>query len=75
MATLADIIAKVTKETTDIGGLKVFVQGLEDQIKAIPGINPAMQAQIDSIFTGVDLNDTAIIDAMKVNVAPAPATP
>ena len=46
MATLDDIIAKVAKETTDIGSLQVFVQGLEDQIKALPGITPAQQAQI-----------------------------
>jgi len=70
MATLDDIIAKVSQETTDIGSLQVFVQGLEDQIKALPGITPAQQAQIDVIFADVDKNDVAIVNAMK-----APATP
>ena len=75
MATMDEILAKVAQETTDIGSMRVFVQGLEDQIKAIPGMTPTMQAQIDSVFTSVDSNDKAIVDAMKVNVAPVPPTP
>jgi hypothetical protein len=68
MATLDEVVAKVTQETTDIGSLKVFVQGLQDQIKVVPGMTPAMQAQIDTIFTTVASNDQAIVTAMKANV-------
>ncbi len=67
MSTLDDIVAKVTEEKTMIGSLKAFVQGLQDQIKAIPGVTPVMQAQIDSIFTDVSANSQSISDAMTAN--------
>jgi hypothetical protein len=73
MAMLSDLIAKVATETTDIGALTVFIQGLEDKISAIPGITPQIQAQIDTIFASVDANDKAIVAAMKIGVPPAPA--
>ncbi len=72
MATLEDVVAKVAQETTDIGSLKVFMQGLKDQIAAIPGVTPAMQAQIDAVFAAVSANDKAVVDAMAANVPPTP---
>jgi hypothetical protein len=72
MAMLSDIIAKMAQETTDIGSLTVFVQGLQDKINAVPGITPVMQANIDTIFANADKNDAAIVAAMKIGV---PVTP
>ncbi len=70
MSTLDDIVTAVAAQTTMIGSLQTFVQGLEDQIKALPGLTPAMQAKIDTIFAGVDANEKAIANAMVVNVPP-----
>jgi hypothetical protein len=72
MAMLTDIVAQMAKETTDIGALTVFVQGLQDKINAVPGMTPAIQAEIDSIFASADANDKAIVAAMKIGV---PVTP
>lgn len=70
MATMDEIVAKVAAETTLVGGLSTFIQGLQAQILALPGITPAMQAQIDSVFSSVSSNDTAIATAMGQNVTP-----
>jgi hypothetical protein len=79
MATLDQILDKVTQETTDIGSLKVFIAGLKQQIAdALAGVTlpPAVQAKVDAVFAGVAANDQAVVDAMAASVPPAPpATP
>ncbi len=73
MATLEQVLARVADETTEIGSLKVFVQGLRQQIlDALSGatLPPATQAKIDAVFTGVDKNATDIVEAMAENVPP-----
>jgi len=70
MATLDEIVSKVEEEKTLVGGLQTFVQGLKDQIAALPSMTPAMQAQIDQVFTAVSANSKAIADAMVVNTPP-----
>jgi len=82
MATLDQVLADVTAESTQIDSVLTLIQGLRDQIAAIPGITPAMQAQIDAIFTGAEANKAKLDSALTANVpqpaptpAPAPATP
>ena len=72
MSTLQDVVDEVTAETTMIGGLATFIQGLEAQIAALPGLTAAQQAQIDAIFANVGANTAAITAAMAINVPPAP---
>lgn len=67
MATLTEVVDKVAAETTLVNSLKVFVQGLKDQIAALPNITPEQQAQIDGIFSSVDANSHVIADAMAAN--------
>jgi hypothetical protein len=67
MATLDEVVAKIEEETTLVGGLQKFVQGLKDQIGALPSMTPAMQAQIDHVFTSVSANSKSIADAMVAN--------
>lgn len=71
MATLQDIVNDVAAESTAIDSLGMFVRGLQDQIKALPGISAEMQTQIDGIFTAVEKNKSALAAAM----APAVVTP
>jgi hypothetical protein len=70
MSTMTELVAKISEETTLVSGLKTFVQGLRDQISALPNITPAMQADIDSAFASVTANSTAIANAMVVNTPP-----
>jgi len=71
MSTLQDVVDEVAAETTAIGSLTAFIQGLEAQIAALPGLTPAQQAQIDAIFANVGSNTAAINVAMVINVPPA----
>lgn len=71
MATLQDLVDDVALEATQIGMLGAFIDNLKVQISAIPNLTPAMQAQIDSIFAGMEANKTKIAAAM----APAVVTP
>lgn len=74
MITLQDIVDSVAMETTAVESLSVFVKGLMDQIKAMPGITPVMQAQIDTIAANVEKNKAAITAAMAPAVVePSPA--
>lgn len=73
MATLQDDIDAIAAQTTAVDSVAAFVHGLQDQIANISGITPAMQAQIDDIFTKVTANTGTIAAAMQINVPPAPS--
>jgi hypothetical protein len=73
MSTLDDDIAAIAAQTTAVGSLATFIQGLQAQIAALPGLTAAQQAQIDAIFTSVSANTSAITSAMAANVPPTPA--
>ena len=70
MATLQEDVDAIEAQTTAIGSLTTFIQGLKDQIAALPSLTPAQQAQIDGIFSGVTANTAAISAAMTANVPP-----
>ena len=75
MRSLKEVLDATVAAKTDIDSLGKFVQGLEDQISAIPGFTADQTAMIDTIFSNVDQNDKAVVAAMKMNVpvTPAPA--
>lgn len=68
MSTLQDDVDAIAAQTTAIDSLVVFIQGLKDQIAALPNLTAAQQAQIDDIFAGVTKNSAAITAAMSANV-------
>lgn len=72
MATMQDDVDAIAAQTTHLAGLTVLIQGLQDKINALPGITPAMQAQIDTVFDGIDANTKSIDAAMLIGVPPAP---
>lgn len=73
MATLQDLVDDVASEATQIGMLGAFIDNLKVRISAIPNLTPEMQAQIDSIFAGMETNKAKIAAAMEpVVVTPAP---
>ena len=79
MATLDDVLAEVTKETTEIGGITALIAGLRKQIAdalSSQTIPPAIQAKVDAIFAAATANNAAIVQALNdpgTPPAPAPA--
>lgn len=69
--TLQELVDAVAAETTDIGSLKTFIQGLQDQISGI-GLSADQQAKVDKIFDNVATNDAAVVAAMAINVQVIP---
>jgi hypothetical protein len=77
MASLSDILTDVTDEGTAIAGISTLVAGLRQQIAdALSGttLPPAVQTQIDAIFTQAEANKAAIATALAANT-PTPAAP
>jgi hypothetical protein len=70
MATLQNLLDDVTAETTLIASVSAFIRHLQDQIAAIPGLTPAQQAQIDSIFSSLEANKAALAAAIAAPTPP-----
>jgi len=72
MATIDDIVAAVTKETTDTGSLVALTGSLKaalvDALSKVGTLTPAQQAAIDGVFDSVNANDQAVADALAANV-------
>jgi hypothetical protein len=75
MATLDDDLAAATAEGTKIDSLLVIMQGMVDRIKAIPGLTPAQQTQIDAIGAAVTNNEAKVQAAIDANTPAQPAGP
>ena len=77
MATLDQILADVTAESTDIGSLSKLLGGLRQQLAdALAGtIPPEAQAKIDAIFTQVESNRGKVTEALAANTEVAPPAP
>ena len=73
MATLDDVLADVTAETTAIGSITTLIQGLQAQIAAA-GLSPADQAKVDAIFADAEANKAALATALAANVPPVTAS-
>lgn len=72
MATLDEVLADVTAETTKIDSLSVLFAGLEQQLKdALAGttLSPATQAKVDAVFAAAETNKGKIDAAIAANTA------
>ncbi len=73
MASLDDVLADVTAETTQIDSLATLVVGIKKQLDdALSGANlpPAVQAKVDAIFAAVETNKGKVTDAINANTPP-----
>lgn len=73
MATLDEILADVTDESTQIDGLSTLIDGLKQQLAdALAGANlpPAVQTKVDAIFTKAEANKGKIAAALAANAPP-----
>lgn len=90
MATLDQIIADVTNESSQLDSLSTLMAGIEQQLKdALSGttLPPPVQAKVDAIFAQTEANAAKIaqainsntpasnIPANSVGTPPVPATP
>ena len=76
--TVANLIAEVQSQATQVAGLKAFSAGLEKQLSdAMSGTSlpSSVQANIDSVFDQIGANTTAITNAINTTPSGAPATP
>ncbi len=70
-ATLDQVLADVTAETTAIGSVQTLITGLQQQIANL-GLSAADQAKVDAIFAAAEANKQALAAALAANVPPAP---
>lgn len=79
MATLDEVLADVTAETTLIASLGTLITGLKDQLAAALAdttLPPEVQAKVDAIFAAAEANKTALANAVSANTPASPdATP
>jgi len=72
MATLDQIIADVSDESTQIDGLSTLTAGLKQQVAdALAGttLPAAVQAKVDAVFAGVEANKAKVVTAINTNTA------
>lgn len=75
MATIDEVLADTTEESSKIDSLVVFIAGLKQQIAdALAGVTlpPAVQAKVDQVFAAVEANKGRIVSAMEANTPPTP---
>jgi hypothetical protein len=76
MATLDQVLADVSAETTALDSINTLIVGLHQQLlEAFAGttLPPAVQAKVDEIFAAARANKIKIAAALANNVSPAPA--
>ncbi len=74
MATLEQVLADVTDESTRLDSISALIDGLKQQVAdALAGttLSPATQAKVDAIFAAAETNKAKIDKALNTGV-PAP---
>lgn len=77
MATIDQVLADVTDESTRLDSISTLIDGLKTQLAdALAGttLSPAVQSKVDAVFAAAEANKAKIDKALNTNVpAPAPA--
>jgi hypothetical protein len=75
MATLDQVLADVTDESTQIDSLSTLTAGIKAQLDAIlaGSLTPDQQAKVDAVFAGIEANKAKVVAAINANSPPAPA--
>lgn len=74
MATLDELVADVTAESTVVASVLTFIDGLKQQLAdaLAGGVSPAAQAKVDAIFAQVEANKTSLSNAIVANTPAQP---
>lgn len=78
MATLDQVLADVTAESSQLDSLNALIVGIKQQLAdALSGatLPPAVQAKVDAVFTQAEANATKIATAISANTPAAPISP
>lgn len=77
MATLDEVLAEVTAQTTEIDGVTTLIKGLEQHVTDLLAgeVTPAGQAKIDALFATLKANGGALNAAVAIGTPPAPVVP
>ncbi len=73
MATLDEVLADVTAESTQIDSIAALITGLKQQIAdALAGVTlpAAVQAKVDAVFTQAESNKAKLADAINSGTTP-----
>lgn len=76
MATLDEVLAEVTDESTRLDSIQALIDGIKQQLAdALSGASlpNGVQAKVDAVFTGLTGNKAKIDKALNVGVEPPPA--
>lgn len=71
MATIDEVLAEVTDESTKIDGIGTLITGLKQQIAdALSGatLPPSVQSKVDAVFATLQANKGKIDAALNANV-------
>jgi ABC-type transporter Mla subunit MlaD len=77
MATMQEVLDEVTAQTTKLDSVIALIDGLKSQLADLLSgvvVPPAVQAQIDNLFSQAKTNAAKISDALDENVEPPPAS-
>ena len=75
MATLDEVLAEVTDESTRLDSIQALIDGVKQQLAdalADANLSPENQAKVDAVFAGLSTNKAKIDKALNVNVEPPP---
>lgn len=75
MHTLDDVLAEVTREDSEIGGITALINGLRKQVADAVGVQtipPAVQSKIDAIFDAAVAHNAALVQALQDPGVPQP---
>ena len=78
MATLDEVIALVTDESTKLDSVIALIDGLKAQLdEALSGVTlpPAVQEKVDAIFAAANTNAAKIVDALDTTPPAPPVEP
>lgn len=77
MATLDEVLAKVTEQDTRLDSIRALIVELKQAVAdALSGatLPTAVQEKVDAVFAALEKNSAEIDEALNTNVPP-PATP
>lgn len=78
MATLDQVLQKVTDQDTALDSVRELIVGLRQQLKdalANANLSPENQAKVDAIFAAAEKNSAEIVEALAENVPPPDVPP
>ena len=72
MRTAQELLAAATAQTSVVTSVVAAIKALRDEVKALPGIPPDVQAAIEETFNKVTADTAALTEAITTNTPVPP---